>query len=216
MVENVRKAIKIDEHVMDSLTTSMVDDGFNVLQHCCCRWISTSNIHSVIAALSSAVSLLGGEYNDALQQKMREPNLGAKLFLGGVGVQKTGIDIATALNNMDVSSEYALSLRHEVEEQCAEIRNLIYGTTKPLTYLVYVIAEIGDMNRSRFIKFAVTYIFPILDPKVYQRNLGSIETDAHAWLRFDHGKEVTSSLDRQTMNGLHLVKTFFYIWSFQI
>ncbi|GKA41649.1 conserved oligomeric Golgi complex subunit 4, partial [Tanacetum coccineum] len=87
MVENVRKAIKIDEHVMDSLTTSMVDDGFNVLQHCCCRWISTSNIHSVIAALSSA---------------------------------KTGIDIATALNNMDVSGEYALKLRHEIEEQCAE------------------------------------------------------------------------------------------------
>ncbi|GKD76760.1 conserved oligomeric Golgi complex subunit 4 [Tanacetum coccineum] len=121
MVENVRKAIKIDEHVMDSLTTSMVDDGFYVLQRCCRRSISTSNIHSVIAALSSAVSLLGGEYNDALQQKMREPNIGAKLFLGGVGVQKTGIDIATALNNMDVSSEYALKLRHDIEEQCAEV-----------------------------------------------------------------------------------------------
>ncbi|KVH97128.1 Conserved oligomeric Golgi complex, subunit 4, partial [Cynara cardunculus var. scolymus] len=115
MVENVRKAIKIDEHVMDSLTTSMVDDS------CCRRSISTSNINSVIVALSSAVSLLGGEYNDALQQKMREPNLGGKLFLGGVGVQKAGIDIATALNNMDVSIEYALKLRHEIEEQCAEI-----------------------------------------------------------------------------------------------
>ncbi|CAI9274724.1 unnamed protein product [Lactuca saligna] len=121
MVENVRKAIKIDEHVMDSLTTSMVDDVFYVLQSCCRRSISTSNINSVIAALSSAVSLLGGEYNDALQQKMREPNLGGKLFLGGVGVQKTGIDISTALNNMDVSSEYALKLKHEIEEQCAEI-----------------------------------------------------------------------------------------------
>ncbi|KAJ9563327.1 hypothetical protein OSB04_008487 [Centaurea solstitialis] len=121
MVENVRKAIKIDEHVMDSLTTSMVDDVFYVLQSCCRRSISTSNINSVIAALSSAVSLLGGEYNDALQQKMREPNLGGKLFLGGVGVQKAGIDIATALNNMDVSSEYALKLRHEIEEQCAEV-----------------------------------------------------------------------------------------------
>lgn len=121
MVENVRKAIKIDEHVMDSLTTSMVDDVFYVLQSCCRRSISTSNINSVIAALSSAVSLLGGEYNDALQQKMREHNLGGKLYLGGVGVQKAGIDIATALNNMDVSSEYALKLRHEIEEQCAEV-----------------------------------------------------------------------------------------------
>ncbi|KAK3004784.1 hypothetical protein RJ639_020123 [Escallonia herrerae] len=121
MVENVRKAIKIDEHVLDSLTTSMVDDVFYVLQSCCRRSISTSNINSVIAVLSSAVSLLGSEYSEALQQKMREPNLGGKLFLGGVGVQKTGIEIATTLNNMDVSSEYALKLRHEIEEQCAEV-----------------------------------------------------------------------------------------------
>ncbi|KAJ8531967.1 hypothetical protein K7X08_011890 [Anisodus acutangulus] len=116
MVENVRKGIKIDELVFDSLTTSMVDDVFYVLQSCCRRSISTSNINSMIAVLSSAVSLLGGEYNEALQQKVREPNLGAKLFTGGVAVQKTGTEIATALNNMDVSSEYALKLRHEIEE----------------------------------------------------------------------------------------------------
>ncbi|KAA8532647.1 hypothetical protein F0562_032537 [Nyssa sinensis] len=120
-VENVRKAINIDEHVPDSLTTSMVDDVFYVLQSCCRRSISTSNINSVIAVLSSAVCMLGNEYNEALQQKMRVPKLGAKLFLGGVGVQKTGTEIATALNNMDVSSEYALKLRHEIEEQCAEV-----------------------------------------------------------------------------------------------
>lgn len=121
MVENVRKAINIDEHVLDSLTTSMVDDVFYVLQSCCRRSISTLNINSVIAVLSSAVSLLGGEYNEALRQKMMEPNLGGKLFLGGVAVQKTGTEIATALNNMDVSCEYALKLRHEIEEQCAEV-----------------------------------------------------------------------------------------------
>ena len=121
MVENVRKAIKIDEHVPDSLTTSMVDDVFYVLQSCCRRAISTSNINSVLAVLSGAMNLLSNEYQEALQQKMREPNLGAKLFLGGVGVQKTGTEIATALNNMDVSSEYVLKLRHEIEEQCTEV-----------------------------------------------------------------------------------------------
>lgn len=121
MVENVRKAIKIDEHVPDSLTTSIVDDVFYVLQSCCRRAISTSNINSVLAVLSGGMNLLSNEYQEALQQKMREPNLGAKLFLGGVGVQKTGTEIATALNNMDVSSEYVLKLRHEIEEQCAEV-----------------------------------------------------------------------------------------------
>ncbi|KAI7738113.1 hypothetical protein M8C21_014522 [Ambrosia artemisiifolia] len=141
MVENVRKAIKIDEHVMDSLTTSMVDDVFYVLQSCCRRSISTSNINSVIAALSSAVSLLGGEYNDALQQKMREPNLGAKLFLGGV-VQKTGVDIATALNNIDVSSEYALKLRHEIEEQCAEV----FPAPADRERIKSCLSELGEMS----------------------------------------------------------------------
>jgi hypothetical protein len=56
---------------------------------------------------------------------MREPNLGARLFLGGVGVQKTGTEIATALNNMDVSSEYVLKLKHEIEEQCAEVSGIL-------------------------------------------------------------------------------------------
>ena len=36
-----------------------------------------------------------------------------------VGVQKTGTEIATMLNIMDVSSdEYVLKLKHEIEEQC--------------------------------------------------------------------------------------------------
>lgn len=93
MVENVRKAIRIDEHVPDSLTTSMVDDVFYVLQSCLRRAISTSNISSVIAVLSNAGSLLANDYHEALQQKIREPNLGARLFLGGIGCIKTMVDL---------------------------------------------------------------------------------------------------------------------------
>ncbi|KAI3924472.1 hypothetical protein MKW98_032673 [Papaver atlanticum] len=96
MVENVRKVIKIDEHVPDSLPTSMVDDVFYVLQSCCRRDISTSSMNSVLAIL----------------------------FLGGVDVQKTGTEIATALNNIDVSGEYVLKLRHGIEEHCAERKKI--------------------------------------------------------------------------------------------
>jgi hypothetical protein len=71
--------------------------------------------------LGGETSLLSNEYQEALQWRMREPNLGAKLFLGGVGVQKTREEIATALNNMDMSSEYVLKLRHEIEELCTEV-----------------------------------------------------------------------------------------------
>ncbi|KAK9275381.1 hypothetical protein L1049_022645 [Liquidambar formosana] len=144
MVENVRKAIRIDEHVPDSLTTSMVDDVFYVLQSCCRRAISTSNINSVIAVLSGASSLLANEYHEALQQKMREPNLGAKLFLGGVGVQKTGTEIATALNNMDVSGEYVLKLRHEIEEQCVEV----FPAPADRERVKSCLSELGEMSNS--------------------------------------------------------------------
>nr|XP_011468891.1 PREDICTED: conserved oligomeric Golgi complex subunit 4 [Fragaria vesca subsp. vesca] len=144
MVENVRKAIRIDEHVSDSLTTSMVDDVFYVLQSCLRRAISTLNISSVIAVLSGASSLLSNEYHEALQQKMREPNLGAKLFLGGVGVQKTGTEIATVLNNMDVSSEYVLKLKHEIEEQCLEVFPAPADREKVKSCL----SELGDMSNT--------------------------------------------------------------------
>ncbi|KAG5538177.1 hypothetical protein RHGRI_018930 [Rhododendron griersonianum] len=144
MVENVRKAINIDEHVPDSLTTSMVDDVFYVLQSCCRRSMSTSNINSVIAVLSSAVSLLGSEYNEALQHRMRETNLGAKLFLGVVGVQKIGTEVATALNNMDISSEYALKLRQEIEEQCAEV----FPAPADRERVKSCLSELGEMSNS--------------------------------------------------------------------
>ncbi|KAA0039804.1 conserved oligomeric Golgi complex subunit 4 [Cucumis melo var. makuwa] len=144
MVENVRKAIKIDEPVPDSLTTSMVDDVFYVLQSCLRRAISTSNISSLIAVLSGGSSLLSNEYQEALQQKMREPNLGAKLFLGGVGVQKTGTEIATALNNMDVSSEYVLKLKHEIEEQCAEV----FPAPAEREKVKSCLSELGDMSNT--------------------------------------------------------------------
>ncbi|GAB2225250.1 hypothetical protein Droror1_Dr00006041 [Drosera rotundifolia] len=103
------------------MTTSLADDVLYLLQRSCRRAISTSNINSVLAVLSVAINLVSNKYLEALQQKMREPNLGAKLFLGGTAVSKSGTEITTALNDMDVSVEDVLKLWHEVEEQCAEI-----------------------------------------------------------------------------------------------
>ncbi|XP_010934198.1 conserved oligomeric Golgi complex subunit 4 [Elaeis guineensis] len=169
MVENVRKAITIDEHVPDSLTTSMVDDVFYVLQSCCRRAISTSSINSVFAVLSGAMNLLSNEYQEALQQKMREPNLGAKLFLGGVGVQKTGTEIATALNNMDVSAEYVLKLRHEIEEQCAEVfpapvdREKVKSCLSELGEISSVFKQVLNAGLEQLVATISPRIRPVLD-----------------------------------------------------
>lgn len=122
MWENVRKAIKIDELVPDALTTSMVDDVFYILQNCARRAISTGNVQPVLAALNYINSLLNGEFKEAVQGKLREPNLAARLFsVAGVGVPKTGAEIASALNNADVSAEYVLKLRHDIDEHCGEV-----------------------------------------------------------------------------------------------
>ncbi|KAF5464549.1 hypothetical protein F2P56_014620 [Juglans regia] len=169
MVENVRKAIKIDEQVPDSLTTSMVDDVFYVLQSCLRRAISTSNISSVIAMLSGASSLLSNEYHEALQQKTREPNLGAKLFLGGVGVQKTGTEIATALNNMDVSGEYVLKLKHEIEEQCAEVfpapgdRERVKSCLSELSDMSNIFKQALNAGMEQLVATVTPRVRPLLD-----------------------------------------------------
>ncbi|PKU78327.1 conserved oligomeric Golgi complex subunit 4 [Dendrobium catenatum] len=164
MVENVRKAITIDEHVPDSLTTSMVDDVFYVLQSCCRRAISTGSSNSVIALLSGAINLLTNEYQDALQQKMREPNLGAKLFLGGVGVQKTGTEIATALNNVDISAEYVLKLRHEIDEQCSEV----FPASADREKVKSCLSELGEINSSfkRILSSGLEQLLASISPRI--------------------------------------------------
>ncbi|GAQ80078.1 Golgi transport complex protein [Klebsormidium nitens] len=121
MSENVSKAVRIDEFVEDALTTSMVDDVFYILQNCARRAISTGSVQCVCYCLNTANNLLGNEYKEALHRKTREPALAAKLFAGAAAAPKSGAEIATALNNVDVSAEYVQKLRNELDEFCAEM-----------------------------------------------------------------------------------------------
>lgn len=126
MGENVQKAIKIDEFVPDGMTTSMVDDVFYVLQSCTRRAISTSSVQSVLQVINYTSNLLNNEFNEALQRKFREPNLFSKLFSQGVPVPKVGTEIATALNNIDISAEYVVKLKHDIEEHCYKVSCLTH------------------------------------------------------------------------------------------
>jgi hypothetical protein len=121
MSENVKKAIKIDELVADGMTTSMVDDAFYVLQSCTRRAISTSSLQSVLQIINNTAALLNNDFSEALQRKIREPNLFLKLFSGGVAQQKVGTEVSTVLNNVDVSGEYVGKLKHDIEEHAFEV-----------------------------------------------------------------------------------------------
>lgn len=120
MSENVKKAIQIDELVADGMTTSMVDDVFYVLQSCTRRAISTSSLLSVQQIINHTGSLLNNDFSEALQRKIREPSLFLKLFSQGVAVQKAGAEVSAALNNVDVSAEYVVKLKHDIEEHAFE------------------------------------------------------------------------------------------------
>lgn len=137
MSENVKKAVKIDELVADGLTTSMVDDVFYVLQSCTRRAISTSNIRSVLQVINHTGTLLNNDFSEALQRKIREPSLFLKLFSQGVAVTKVGIEVATALNNVDVSAEYVGKLKHDIEEHSYEVIHVSQAIIlKPFSFVL--------------------------------------------------------------------------------
>jgi hypothetical protein len=83
---------------------------------------SPGSVQCVCYCLNTANNLLGNEFKEALHRKTREPNLAAKLFSGAGTAPKSGAEIATALNNVDVSAEYVQKLRHELDEFCGEVR----------------------------------------------------------------------------------------------
>lgn len=84
---------------------------------------SPGSVQCVCYCLNTANNLLGNEFKEALHRKTREPNLAAKLFSGAGAAPKSGAEIATALNNVDVSAEYVQKLRHELDEFCGEVRS---------------------------------------------------------------------------------------------
>ncbi|CAI6007143.1 unnamed protein product [Closterium sp. NIES-64] len=126
MVENVGKAIRIDEPVPDSFTSSMVDDVFFILQNGTRRAVATSFLPAAAAVLAATAAVLRADLRDALQRRLREPNLAARLLAsvaasaaaGGGGSEAT---LALALNNADVSAEYAMKLKQEAEEYSLEV-----------------------------------------------------------------------------------------------
>lgn len=80
-----------------------------------------------------------------------------RCYMGDVCVQKTGMDIATALNNMDVSSEYVLKLKHQIEEQyCAEVlSSFIYLTMKFVNVLRISFGELNTCLLTAHISYAL-------------------------------------------------------------
>eukprot|EP00898_Chlorokybus_atmophyticus_P002420 jgi/Chlat1/3179/Chrsp22S03409 len=129
--ENVAKAIRIDESAgAESLTSSMVDDVFFVLHKCGARAAATSSPQCAAAVLNFCNNTLANEFLAAVRRKIaaNPPGsvgklLGAQLS-GSSGVSSMRVpatEFATALNNADVSAEYVVKLKQQLEDYCNEI-----------------------------------------------------------------------------------------------
>ena len=135
LVQNVAKAIRIDEAGRDALTSSMVDDVFYILLASGRRAGATGSLQCVCAVLNHLNNLLSNEFRDALGAKLRGamPRLLAAAAAaaaasgggggtpGGGAQRPAGADAAAALNNADVSADYVLKLKHELDEALGEL-----------------------------------------------------------------------------------------------
>eukprot|EP00897_Mesotaenium_endlicherianum_P006163 jgi/Mesen1/5575/ME000281S04641 len=149
--EDVRKAIKIDEAPPDALTSSMVDDVFYILQSCARRAVDTCRVQAVLASLHCANNALNNEFREALQRRLREPNLAQKLFSaagGGAGVGK----LKTCLNDLSETSTALKQLAAAGLEQLSDsinprlrvVLDTVAGVSYDLTEAQYAENEVND------------------------------------------------------------------------
>lgn len=72
MSESVYKAVKMDEPIEDSLTSSIVDHVFFVFQQCTHRALLSTNVNAICAIVNILVNVLTKDYLDVLQRSIQD------------------------------------------------------------------------------------------------------------------------------------------------
>ncbi|ELR19326.1 COG4 transport protein [Acanthamoeba castellanii str. Neff] len=115
MIQSVKKAVAMDSHSQESITTTMVDYVFFVLQSCTQRALSTHNVNSMCAIVNMINTTLNIDYKEVLQTMLAEYSAGK----GPTGDHRT--DYMIVLNNIEVSCEYILKLKANLEAEESNI-----------------------------------------------------------------------------------------------
>ena len=126
-------AVAMDECVDGSLTSSVVDDIFFILQKCGRRALATGNAQCLCAVLNNVNNLLCNTYMAAMRQDaaVYEPLVLASAAAmgdamgaaeGGVGVTQADVtQAAQAVNNFDVSADYVQKLKVELDRYIVDV-----------------------------------------------------------------------------------------------
>ncbi|KAL6057907.1 Golgi transport complex subunit 4 [Balamuthia mandrillaris] len=161
MVQSVKKAVEMDEATEDHKTSSMIDYVFFVLRTCAQRALSTCNIDSLCAIINLINTTLAVNFREVLQTMLVDYSMGR----GPTSDQKT--DYMLVLNNLEVSSDYIVTLKQGLETEC---QSLNQPTDKEkikscLNELVETSQNFKQLLQSNLEQVATT-IFPSIRPLI--------------------------------------------------
>lgn len=141
--ESVAKAVRIDEAVPGSLTTSMVDDTFFVVLSAGQRALATGRAPSAVAILNQLNTVLSTLYRSALARKLHGAAgrlaAAAPSSSSGTTGHETGAIIALAFNNADMSAQYVDKLRSQLESLTIKL----FPASHDRDRIKLVIADLG-------------------------------------------------------------------------
>lgn len=181
--ESVAKAVRIDQGVAGSLTTSMVDDSFFILLSAGQRALTTGKAPSAVAVLNQLNTVLTTVYRTALSRKLQgaagrlataaHSRDGSNGFTAAMNnsppMPSSSAEAAQALNNADVSAEYVDKLRQQLEGLAAKVFSASHDRDRVKLVLADLSKTAADFRRlclqssDQLCNAIIGHLRPILD-----------------------------------------------------
>ncbi|KAG9336937.1 hypothetical protein JZ751_029952 [Albula glossodonta] len=146
------KAVAMDTYEKGQLTSSMVDDCFYIVKKCISRALSSSSIDCLCAMINHATSVLESDFREVLYNKLRQGFPATTLqdiqrgvssavslmqsslqqgkfnTLGIESAEDAKASFLVTLNNVEVCSENIITLKKNLENDCAKLFSQGFGS----------------------------------------------------------------------------------------
>ncbi|XP_069037408.1 conserved oligomeric Golgi complex subunit 4 [Lepisosteus oculatus] len=198
MRETVNKAVAMDTYEKGQLTSSMVDDCFYIVKKCIGRALSSSSIDCLCAMINHSTSVLESDFREVLYNKLRQGFPATTLqdiqrgvssavslmqsslqqgkfnTMGIESSEEAKTSFLVTLNNVEVCSENIMTLKLNLENDCAKLFNQGFGGGEQarakiescLSDLVSVSSKFKDLLQEGLTELNNTAIKPQVKPWV--------------------------------------------------
>jgi len=171
MVASVRKAVNNDEEVDGSLTSSMVDHVFYILRECTRRAVASADINNLcgvvtlvsnclridfkadlhrmlteraLRASTTATSAASSSASSALSASSSSTSSSSSSSASSSSAARQNSSYMVILNNLEVSSEYIMKLKLELEGECAKV----FGQQESSEKITYCLNDLLETSKS--------------------------------------------------------------------